>query len=229
MNQVRVITGNIFTTGCQTLVNTVNCAGVMGAGLALECRLRHPDMHTRYVRLCEQGALEVGKLWLYRAEPRSILNFPTKKHWRQPSHPSYLHLGLQNFMRTYQRRGILSIAFPLLGTQHGGLDQDAALSLMLGYLQDCEIPVEVYRHDPAAPDDLYGRFKALMASATDDQVRAATRLRSPQLRALRDALASPRVHQLNQLAAWRGVGDRTLEAAFRLTESASLPGQPGLL
>lgn len=56
MSNIRIITGNIFTSKCQTVVNTVNCVGVMGAGIALECRLRYPDMFSQYEKLCESGA-----------------------------------------------------------------------------------------------------------------------------------------------------------------------------
>ena len=75
---LRVIDGNIFTSKCQTIVNTVNCVGVMGAGIALECRLRWPDMHTVYQDLCRQRQITIGKLWLYKSTDRWILNFPTK-------------------------------------------------------------------------------------------------------------------------------------------------------
>ena len=228
MSNVRVLTGNLFTSSCAVLVNTVNCVGVMGAGLALECRLRYPAMYQQYTRLCEKGLLQVGKLWMFDAGERQILNFPTKTHWRNPSQPAYLRAGLEKFMQTYQARGIESVAFPLLGTQHGGLDPEAALQLMRDYLDACEVPVEIYRHDTKARDDLFDRFKDTFAGATDEQVRAASGLRAPQIRALRKALESTRVRQLNQLAACDGVGDKTLEAAFAMTRMETLPGQPAL-
>lgn len=229
MSNVRVLTGNIFTSPCRVLVNTVNCVGVMGAGLALEFRLRYPAMFEQYARLCERGLLDVGKLWLFDGGDRQILNFPTKKHWRQPSQASHLRKGLQKFMQTYEARGLESVAFPLLGAQHGGLDPDASLALMREYLDACAVPVEIYRYDPAAPDDVFDQFKARLAGTSDEQLREATGLRRNQVRAMRDALASTRVRQLNQLAECAGVGDKTLEAAFALTRMAVLPGQPGLL
>ena len=229
MNQVRILTGNIFTSSSKVLVNTINCSGVMGAGLALECRLRYPTMFQQYAKLCEQKRLDVGTLWMFQAEDRKILNFPTKKHWRYPTLPAYLHLGLQKFMQTYEARGIESVAFPLLGAHHGGLDPDASLTIMLEYLEQCAIPVEIYRYDPSAVDDLYDRFKALMVELSDEQLRAEAGLRATQIRSLRDALASSRIHQLNQLAAFAGIGDKTLEAAFAITRMERLPTQPGLL
>lgn len=229
MSQIKVITGNIFTSSCQTIVNTINCEGVMGAGLALECRLRYPKMFEQYAHLCAERQIDVGKLWLFRDASRWILNFPTKKQWRQPSHISYLKLGLQKFMRTYREKGIESIAFPLLGAQHGGLNPGRALELMHDYLEPCTIPVEIYRYDPRAADDAYDRFKALLASSTDEQIKNATGLTGHRIGLLRTAIASPRVRQLNQLAQARGIGDKTLECAFSLTRMASVPGQVSLL
>ena len=79
---IKIISGNIFTSKCQTIVNTINCVGVMGAGIALECRLRYPEMYKKYVELCENREISIGILWLYKSEDRWILNFPTKKHWK---------------------------------------------------------------------------------------------------------------------------------------------------
>ena len=76
---IDIIEGNIFTTKCQVIVNTVNCVGVMGAGLALECRLRYPDMYSLYVDLCNVNKIDIGMLWLYSSTEPWILNFPTKK------------------------------------------------------------------------------------------------------------------------------------------------------
>ncbi len=101
MQNVLVRKGNIFSSRCQTIVNTVNCVGIMGAGIALECRLRYPLMFDQYAKLCADAKLDIGQLWIYRAPERWVLNFPTKKHWRYPSKVEYLHLGLQKFMQTY--------------------------------------------------------------------------------------------------------------------------------
>ena len=228
MNTVNVLTGNIFTSRCQTLVNTVNCAGVMGAGLALECRLRWPVMFEKYVQLCEDGAMQVGRLWLYREPERWLLNFPTKKHWRQPSHESYLRQGLEKFMQTYQERGIQSIAFPLLGAQHGGLDPQRVLKLMLTTLENCDIPVEIYHYDANAPDELYEQFKRVLEDCDDAAIADATGIQAHRIKLLREATASPRIRQLNQLAAYPGIGDKTLERAFALTRMDAVPTQPGL-
>ena len=121
---------SLLSSQAQTVVNTVNTVGVMGKGLASEFKARHPDMFRAYKKLCKEGKLDIGLLWLWRAPDRWILNFPTKKHWRQPSQPSYIELGLQKFVAKYDSRGIREVAFPRLGCGNGGLDWDEVQPLM---------------------------------------------------------------------------------------------------
>ncbi len=214
MQNISVRKGNIFSSTSQTIVNTVNCVGVMGAGIALECRLRYPQMFKQYARLCADGQLDVGQLWIYRAPARWVLNFPTKKHWRFPSKPEYLHRGLQKFMDTYEVRGITSVAFPLLGAQNGGLAPDESRELMLHYLSNCTIPVEIYEYDPASPDDVFDAFRAAFLQLPDAAICQQSGLRSDAVHRIRESLQDPRLRQLGQLAQVKGIGDKTLEKSF---------------
>jgi hypothetical protein len=201
----------------------------MGAGLALECKLRYPEMYSQYVKLCNNGAIDIGKLWLYKSPARWVLNFPTKRHWKHPSKESYLRLGLDKFLNTYASRGITSAAFPLLGAQHGGLDQDQSLDLMQHYLQNCSIPIDIYKYDPKAPDDLYEVFKSKIMGEPIDALMRATGLRSNSIQLLKEAVASPQIYQLNQLAGIKGIGDKTLEAAFALMRNRDDSAEQGSL
>lgn len=217
----RVIDGNIFTSECQTLVNTVNCVGVMGAGIALECRLRYPQMYERYVGICEKGQLDIGKLWLYRTERRWVLNFPTKKHWRYPSRETYLRQGLEKLAATYAQKGIRSIALPLLGADRGGIDPEVSLGLIQSYLADGheDLEVEVYRYDPTARDDLFEDFKARLLGESGARIQQASGLKPKSLETLREALQRDDICQLNQLLKVKGVGLVTLERAFRYAQA----------
>lgn len=232
---IKIITGNIFTSKCQTLVNTVNCVGVMGAGIALECRLRYPEMHDKYVQLCDENKINIGMLWIYKAPERWILNFPTKKHWKYPSRVDYLRSGLEKFVNTYEVKGVQSIAFPLLGADKGGIQQEESLKIMTAYLEKADLDIEIYRYDSSATDDLYEKTKEWLLTQDIDRISKATGLRKDYVGKVIDAMQSPSVVQLNQLARVRGIGIKTLEKIFNLArgslvnDKAGLPRQQSLL
>jgi len=213
---MKIIQGNIFTSTCQTTVNTVNCVGVMGAGIALEFKLRYPDMFNKYVVLCEQQQIATGKLWLYKNEEKWVLNFPTKQHWKYPSKLDYLEQGLDKFMHSYQARGIQSIAFPVLGAAKGGLSEDKVLRLMENYLKDCTIPVEIYQYDPKASDDLFIQFRQRILESSDAELMQHSGLRKQAVNKLAEALMSNKIYTISQLSTVPGIGAVTLEKAFAL-------------
>lgn len=136
--------GDLFNSECQTIVNTVNCVGVMGKGIALEFKKRYPSMFNTYKKHCSSNALRPGSLYLWRSDTKWILNFPTKDHWRDKSEIKYLEDGLQKFVDTYKSKGITSIAFPQLGCANGGLNWNEVEPLMKKYLEDLDILVEIY-------------------------------------------------------------------------------------
>ncbi len=137
--------GNIFESHAKTLVNTVNCVGIMGKGIALDFKKRYPEMFKEYVELCAQKRVKPGVPYYYSdLLGSSIINFPTKDHWRSPSKLSYIKNGLRWFRSNYQRLGITSIAFPSLGCGNGGLSWDAVGPLMYEMLFDLPIHIEIY-------------------------------------------------------------------------------------
>lgn len=218
MGHISVIKGNIFNTHCQTIVNTVNCVGVMGKGIALVFKLRYPDMFPIYQDYCNRGLIEIGKLWLYKPEDTRqawVLNFPTKVHWKLPSEYTYVEQGLKKFAETYKEKGITSIAFPLLGTNNGGLDEEAVLRLMLRYLEPCDIPIEIYEYDPSAPDDLFESFKAKWNSIHPADRKNITGIRTKkQLQSLDEQINNPETKSMMQLLNIDGVGYKTMACCF---------------
>lgn len=134
----------VFNVNTQTIVNTVNCMGVMGAGLALEFKLRFPQMYADYVKRCRRGEITVGKVSLYQEENLpNIINFPTKDNWKYPSNLAWIESGLRDFIDKYQKWGITSIAFPKLGCDRGGLQWSQVNSVMEKYLTSQD-DLEVY-------------------------------------------------------------------------------------
>ncbi|MGX1309073.1 O-acetyl-ADP-ribose deacetylase (regulator of RNase III) [Amorphus suaedae] len=136
---------SILESNAQTLVNTVNCVGVMGKGLARSFKKREPRMFAAYQRICENKLLEPGKLWLWRESPNWVLNFPTKVHWRNPSRLEWIEAGLKKFASAYEGQGITEISFPRLGCGNGNLEWNDVRPLMEEYLGS--LPIKVYIHD----------------------------------------------------------------------------------
>jgi O-acetyl-ADP-ribose deacetylase (regulator of RNase III) len=136
---------SLLESTAQTLVNTVNCVGVMGKGIAKDFKEREPEMFAAYKRICEKKLLAPGKLWLWRGAASLILNFPTKQHWRNPSKLEWIEAGLKKFASNYQKLGIIEISFPRLGCGNGGLNWDDVRPLMEKHLRN--LPIQVYIHD----------------------------------------------------------------------------------
>ena len=151
--------GNIFESNAQTLVNTVNCVGVMGKGIAFEFKQRYPDMYREYCNLCKEGSVFPGIPYLHTGLGNiSIINFPTKNHWRSPSKLSYIISGLNWFRDNYKALEINSVAFPPLGCGNGGLPWDVVGPIMYTMLKDLPIDVEIYAPFGTAPEKLTIKF-----------------------------------------------------------------------
>ena len=122
---IRYTTGNLLEADADALVNTVNTVGVMGKGIALMFKDTFPENFRAYDIACKQDEVQVGKMYLtHRSDmygPKWIVNFPTKKHWRNPSNIDWIVDGLKDLKKVIEREGILSIALPPLGAGNGGL------------------------------------------------------------------------------------------------------------
>jgi O-acetyl-ADP-ribose deacetylase (regulator of RNase III) len=134
--------GTVFNTDAKAIVNTINCTGVMNAGIALEYSLRYPEMFADYEEKCKNKLLKVGNVDYYQDKDITIVNFPTKWHFKYPSQLPWIESGLQDFVKTYKQHNITSIAFPKLGTLNGKLSWRDVRALMEKYLGD--LPIDVY-------------------------------------------------------------------------------------
>ncbi len=121
-------TGDILKADAEALVNTVNCVGIMGRGIALQFRKAYPENYKQYKAACERGEVEPGKMFVHERKdmfgPRYIINFPTKRHWRAKSRMEDIEAGLDALVEEIRRLNINSIALPPLGCGLGGLDWD---------------------------------------------------------------------------------------------------------
>lgn len=223
-SNIKFIKGNIFNSKSQVIVNTVNCVGVMGKGVALVFKLRYPNMFEKYKEYCKSRQIGIGKLWLYKGEASApwVLNFPTKFHWKYPSKIEYIEKGLQKFLDSYMEKGITSIAFPLLGTHNGGLDKKEVLSLMETYLGKCDIPIEIYEYNPFASDDLFESFKTKWNNIPETEKKLVTGIRTvKQIEAINKAVNSNSVQSMIALIEYDGIGLKTMEKCFSMVMNSN--------
>ncbi len=156
---IKVLIGDMFKSKALTLVNTVNCVGVMGKGIALEFRKRFPEMFKDYSAKCKNKEIELGTLYFYDDMfNKSVLNFPTKNHWRSPSRLEDVISGLDFFINHYQKWGIKSIAFPPLGCGNGGLDWKVIGPIMYQKLLPLKINIELYAPYGASSHEITEKF-----------------------------------------------------------------------
>ena len=142
---MRVLIGNIFESEMKTLVNTVNCVGVMGKGIAHVVKKRFPAVFEDYARRCKSGQVRLGEPYHFTdLTGVSIVNFPTKNHWRAMTRRSDIENGLDFFVASVHEWQIESVAFPPLGCGNGGLEWAQVGPLMYTKLKDLDIPVEIY-------------------------------------------------------------------------------------
>jgi O-acetyl-ADP-ribose deacetylase (regulator of RNase III) len=154
---IRYIEGNLFESEAQTLVNTVNTVGVMGAGIAKQFKDIFPTMYKDYKELCDLKKLQVGRLHLYKTPNKWILNFPTKIHWQNPSKKEYIEQGLSTFANNYEKFGIESAAFPPLGCGLGGLDFDLFVKPLIEWKLK-RLPIDIFVYVRAGHQERAGNL-----------------------------------------------------------------------
>jgi O-acetyl-ADP-ribose deacetylase (regulator of RNase III)/uncharacterized protein YwgA len=141
----KALIGDLFASRCHTLVNTVNCVGIMGKGVAAEFKKRFPAMFDDYTARCDRKEVRLGEPYLYEDRAGiSIINFPTKGHWRSASRLSDIEQGLDYLATHASQWKLESIALPPLGCGNGGLDWSEVGPLIHAKLSKLNIDVEVY-------------------------------------------------------------------------------------
>lgn len=142
-------TGDLFNDNAEAIVNTVNCVGVMGRGIALQFKKRYPENFKKYEAKCKLGEIMPGQVFVYETNsfinPKYIINFPTKRHWRGASRIEDIESGLVDLVKTIKNYEINSIAIPPLGSGLGGLEWTLVKSKIEAALTDIRgVAINVY-------------------------------------------------------------------------------------
>lgn len=142
------VTGDFFDYKANIRVNTVNCVGVMGAGVALTFKNRYPQMFDDYVQACKKKEVAPGKphVWIESdlISTSTIINFPTKIHWKNPSEYEYIEKGLiwlRDYLAEHEEA---TVTLPALGCGHGGLNWDIVKQMIIKYLGSLEAKIFVF-------------------------------------------------------------------------------------
>lgn len=141
---IKFETGNILDSSAQCLVNTVNCEGFMGKGIAYQFKERFPENNKNYVKACKSGVFTVGKILFFSENNKLIANFPTKNKWREKSQYSYIETGLQKLKAGIIEKNLKSIAIPPLGCGNGGLDWNLVKMMVTDQLSDLASEIIIY-------------------------------------------------------------------------------------
>ena len=148
---IKLTQGDILYATAEALVNTVNCVGVMGRGIALQFRKAFPENFKAYAAACKTNQVQPGQMFVYDfnrfVNPRFIINFPTKRHWRSKSRMADIQTGLTDLVKVVQQQQISSIAVPPLGCGLGGLQWEEVKPLIIEAFQPLPA-VEVLLFEP---------------------------------------------------------------------------------
>lgn len=148
--------GDIFKSGCNVLVNPVNCVGAMGKGLALKFKKRYPDMFLHYKDACDKKLFQIGKVMIYDGTPKIIL-FPTKYHWRDFTRCDWIRDGLRDMLSVLSRMDVKSVAIPALGCGCGKAPWDVIKNIIEEEL--VKAPDMLFKvYTPRNPKTLYERI-----------------------------------------------------------------------
>lgn len=209
------IVGNIFNSKANALVNTVNCVGAMGKGIALEFRRRYPEMYLVYQQDCKEGKLQPGRIYSYPLPEVLILNFAIKDDWKYPSKMDWIESCLHQFVSGYRLKGIQSVAFPWMGAMNGGIPLEKIQAITRKYLQNLtDIRVEVYSFDPDAGDPLFEVLKKVAAVSDPLVFQESSGLQRKAFETIISSVKQGRVKSLARLVDSRIVGDTSIDKLY---------------
>ena len=209
------VTGNLFASNAMALVNTVNCVGAMGKGIALEFRRRFPEMFRQYQIDCDKKILVPGRIYSYMSKDRLILNFAIKDNWKYPSKIQWIEACLKQFAAHYQKKGIDTIAFPWMGAENGGIPLEIIQAVMRKHLQPLEgIEIEVYTFDPIAYDPLFEQLQKITFSEDPDKYQTESGVQRKFYSQIIEAVRGKTARGMSEISRIKGIGKTTIDHLY---------------
>lgn len=145
MNKVKFVHGNMFNVPADVRINTVNCVGAMGKGIALAFKKMYPDLYRAYRIECQKGNVVPGKMYMWVSpHGEHVVNFPTKDDWRNPSEYEYIEDGLVDLRKQLSSMGHVRVAIPPLGCGNGGLNWDRVKPMIKEHLSGLDATIYVF-------------------------------------------------------------------------------------
>lgn len=218
------LSGNIFESEAEVIVITVNCVGVMGAGIALDAKYRWPEIAMNYVTECEAGRFSIGDIFWGQTNKQFVALFPTKKHWKRPSDIDYLEAGLTTLRSDLVKKSFRSIALPQLGCSNGGLSwNDVRPKIVQSLATLPDLKVELWSFHSNFTDNQFSQFREtfLELEPKDAAKWLGCSKRSEAL--IRETISSRKIINFTHLFDVPGIGTKTLEGVYRAALSNKQP------
>lgn len=169
---IEYMEGDMFATEADIRVNTVNCVGAMGAGVALAFKRRNPEMFKQYQADCKVGKVRPGEMYVWKSLTGDwIVNFPTKRDWRDPSRYEDIESGLAALRDYLLELGNVSVALPALGCGNGGLEWTKVSAMIEKSLEGLDAHIKVF-----APSASRIAGHSANTEPTEDEIARANRI-----------------------------------------------------
>ncbi len=152
--------GNILESPTEAIVNTVNCEGFMGKGIAYQFKVKYPENNKEYVKRCRNNSFTIGDILLFRENDKVILNFPTKDKWRKKSEYEFIEKGMKTLRSTIIENNLKSVSIPPLGCGNGGLEWVKVKELIINNIKDISKDVDIIIYEP-----IYRKYKSKVKEA----------------------------------------------------------------
>lgn len=148
-NMFNYVSGDILASSAKCLINTVNCEGFMGKGIAYQFKHRFPKNNDDYVLACHSQQLYIGTIHTFEENGKIIINFPTKRKWREKSKIDYIHKGMEKVAAYLKEHNISSVAIPPLGCGNGGLKWTDVKPVIIQHLTPIQAELDIQIYEPA--------------------------------------------------------------------------------